>query len=65
MDTLVKWSEDPFITGINHQSTDSQITLHWIHNEEKTLEQWLRNRVIEIQRFTSKQQWYYLKGSNF
>ena len=40
--------------------TDSQISLHWITNEEKPLKQWTRNRVIEILRFTNKNQWYYV-----
>ena len=33
--------------------TDSQITLHWISNEERALKQWVRNRVVEIRRITS------------
>ena len=33
--------------------TDSQISLHWITNEEKPLK-WAQNRVIEILRFTTK-----------
>ena len=41
--------------------TDSQISLHWITNEEKPLKQWTRNRVIEILRFTTKAQWYYVQ----
>ena len=32
--------------------TDSQISLFWITNDQKPLKQWVRNRVIEIQRFT-------------
>ena len=32
--------------------TDSQIALHWISNSNKPLKQWVRNRVIEIRRFT-------------
>ena len=37
--------------------TDSQIVLHWIRNEIRPLKQWVRNRIIEIQRFTSPDQW--------
>ena len=44
--------------------TDSQIVLHWISNDEKPLKQWVRNRVIEIQRFTSPNQWYYVQSKN-
>ena len=32
--------------------TDSQISLFWITNDQKPLKQWVRNRAIEIQRFT-------------
>jgi len=44
--------------------TDSQITLYWITNEQKTLKQWVRNRVIEINRFTTKQQWFYIRSKD-
>ena len=47
-----------------HQSsikfTDSQIVLHWLDNDEKPLKTWVRNRVNEIHRFTSKDQWFYI-----
>ena len=47
-----------------HQSstklTDSQIVLHWIDNDEKPLKPWVRNRVVEIKRITSKDQWFYV-----
>ena len=44
--------------------TDSQITLHWINNRELPLKQWVRNRVIEISRFTNVNSWMYVKSSN-
>jgi len=44
--------------------TDSQIALHWINNDQKPLKQWVRNRVIEILRFTSKDQWHYIQSKN-
>ena len=44
--------------------TDSQIVLHWIRNEIRPLKQWVRNRIIEIQRFTSPDQWRYIHTSN-
>ena len=44
--------------------TDSQISLFWITNNQKPLELWVRNRVIEIQRFTNKDQWYYIESKN-
>ena len=47
--------------GRHHQSstklTDSQTALHWISNSLKLLKQWVRNRVIEIRRFTMVEQW--------
>ena len=43
---------------------DSQITLHWINNRELPLKQWVRNRVIEISRFTDVNSWMYIKSSN-
>ena len=42
--------------------TDSQVTLHWLNNQELPLKQWVRNRVVEILRFTDKINWYYVKG---
>ena len=44
--------------------TDSQIVLHWISNDEHLLKQWIRNRVIEIRRFTNPEQWYYVQSKN-
>eukprot|EP00794_Sanderia_malayensis_P001062 gene1062-biopygen292 len=44
--------------------TDSQIALYWIDGEDKPLKQWVRNRVIEIRRFTEKDQWYYISTNN-
>ena len=41
--------------------TDSQIVLHWFHNENKQLKQWNRNQVIEIDRFADKSLWRYIK----
>ena len=44
--------------------TDNQVALYWIDSHDKLLKQWVRNRVIEIRRFTQKQQWYYIHTSN-
>ena len=44
--------------------TDSQIVLHWITNKEKSLELWVRNRIVEIQRFTSIDAWRYVRSEN-
>jgi len=54
--------------GKYHQShvklTDSEIVLHWITNEEKPLKQWVRNRVLEIRRFTNTEDWYHVDSKN-
>ena len=44
--------------------TDSQVTLHWINNEGGVLKQWVRNRVIEINRLTDKSLWRYIHSKN-
>ncbi|XP_066913063.1 uncharacterized protein [Clytia hemisphaerica] len=54
--------------GTLHKSslkfTDSQIALHWISNDEKPLKLWVRNRVVEINRFKSKEDWFYIPTNN-
>lgn len=52
-----------FITKRVHL-TDSQITLFWICNPKLRLKKWARNRVIEINRLTDSQNWYYVEGKN-
>ena len=44
--------------------TDSQITLFWIMSTQSQLKQWVRNRVIEINRLTDKMNWYYIDSKN-
>lgn len=44
--------------------TDSQIALYWINSEDKPLKQWVRNRVIEIRRFTEKKQRFYVRTND-
>ena len=46
--------------GYNIKLGDNQIVLHWIHNDQKALKQWVRTRVIEICRFTLRCWWYYI-----
>ena len=36
--------------------------LHWLHNKDKQLKLWIRNRVIEINRFTDLESWFYVKS---
>ena len=40
--------------------TDSQIVLHWINNDDIILKQWVRNRVVDIRRFTDPSDWQYI-----
>ena len=42
--------------------TDNQIVLFWITNPEKSLAQWVRNRVIEILRFSKIEEWYFIES---
>ena len=44
--------------------TDSEFSLHWIINEKKPLKQQTQNRVIEILKFTTKAQWYYVQAKD-
>ena len=44
--------------------TDSQIVLHWIHNDSRVHKQWLRNRQIEVLRFTLAAWWLYVKSAD-
>jgi len=40
--------------------TDSQIVLHWIHNEEIKLKPFVHNRIVEVKRFTNPDNWFYI-----
>ena len=44
--------------------TDSQIVLHWICNSEIPLKQYCRDRVIEILRWTTRMQWFYVRSAD-
>ena len=41
---------------------DSEIALHWIASTTKPLKPWVRNRVIEISRFTEVDQWFHIES---
>ena len=56
---VVKWSLRKYYESPT-KLTDSQIASHWISNSDKPLNQWLRNRVIEIRRFAISEQWKYV-----
>ena len=44
--------------------TDSQVVLHWLSNHEKPVKQWVRNRVIEILRFSDSSEWFFISSHN-
>ena len=44
--------------------TDSHTVLHWISNENRPLKEWVRNRIIEMKRFTDPDQCLYIHTSN-
>ena len=44
--------------------TDSQIVLHWISNRKLAMKQWVRSRVIEINRLTSPNSWRYVRSKD-
>ena len=42
--------------------TDSEVALHWLSTQTKQLKLWVRNRVIEINRFTKIGDWYHIES---
>ena len=44
--------------------TDSQVVLHWINDTEGAVKQWVRNRVIEINRLADKSLWRYVQSKS-
>ena len=44
--------------------TDSQIVLFWLNNTKSHVKQWVRNRVVEINRLTNKENWFYIESQN-
>ena len=44
--------------------TDNQACLYWITNNQIPLKEWVRNRVIEIQRFSTTDQWHYIQSED-
>ena len=44
--------------------TGSHIALFWINKTQSQINQWVRNRVIEINRLTKKENWFYIDNSN-
>ena len=52
----------------NHKGSvklsDSQVTLHWINNQKKPLKQWVRSRVVEINRLTQPKDWMFVRSED-
>ena len=46
------------------RSCDSQVTLFWINNQDKPVKQWVRNRVVEINRFTQTSEWMFVHSQD-
>ena len=44
--------------------TDNQVTLYWISSVHSKLKQWVRSRVVEINRLTEKNDWYYVESKD-
>ena len=42
---------------------DSEIALHWLASKTKQLKPYVRNRVIEILRFNTTDQWYHIESA--
>ena len=43
---------------------DNQVSLHWISSVHTKLKQWVRSRVVEINRLTDKNDWYYVESKD-
>ena len=52
----------------NHEGSvklsDSEVTFHWINNQKKPVKQWVRNRVVEIHRFTQSKDWMFVRSED-
>ena len=44
--------------------TDSQLALHWISNTKNPLKQWVRNKVVEINRLADRSLWKYIRSKD-
>ena len=44
--------------------TDSQVVLYWLSNMNAELNQWIRNRVNEVNRLTDIKSWFYIRSEN-
>ena len=44
--------------------SDSQVTLHWTNNQKEPLKQWVRNKVVEINRLTQPKDWMFVRNED-
>ena len=44
--------------------TNTQVVLHWINNHDKPIKQWVRNRVVEINRYIELSEWMYVSSKD-
>ena len=42
--------------------TDSTVSLHWIHQDDRPLQVAVRNAVIEVRRFSERHEWYHIES---
>ena len=60
---IARRSVEKFVTNIIYV-LDSEIALYWIGSDTKPLKPYVRNRVIEIRRFTDIMQWFHVESSD-
>ena len=44
--------------------SDSQVTLHRINNQNEPLKQWLKNRIVEINRLPQPKDWLFVRSED-
>ena len=44
--------------------SDSQVTLHWTNNQKEPLKQWVRIKVVEINRLTQPKDWMFVRNED-
>ena len=60
---VVDLSLSKFVVGrVNF--TDNQVALYWISSSFANLKQWVRGQVVEINRLTEKENWFYIKSKD-
>ena len=61
---MIRRALSKYCGGESLKLSDSQVAMHWLNNQELALKQWIRNRVVEILRFTNANQWKYVKTTD-